>query len=128
MVWWSVGRADARPDGMLIRLKAQAIAKSLRFLTQLAVLAATAIEGRSCCAGIAARLAWNAGARAGQGPPTSFRNFFAAEFAMRFAFALRHAGPRELYRVGDRVVDLILHSTVACPTTCHFPKLSPAST
>ena len=96
-------------------------------LTKLAVLAAPAIERGPRGTGILARLAGNAGARAGQGAATSLGNFFTAECTVRFACTRRHAGSRKVHRFGDRVVDLILHGTVARPTACHCPELSPKS-
>ena len=48
------------------------------------------------------------------------RYFFPALHAMGFAFARRQVRPCSKHGVHDRVVYLILHRPVACPTVYHF--------
>ncbi len=91
--------------------------------TQLAVLAASAIDSAQHRTRVPFSLAGHACPHPGNGAATPRRNFFAADVAFGATFAGRQAGTRRRHRVHDRRVDLILHGTIGCPSICHRCKL-----
>jgi hypothetical protein len=88
-------------------------------LFELAVLAAAPIDPEMGGFTILRRLTGDAFLHAGYCLAASFGNFCVAFFAMRFAFARGHFRPGAQDRVFHRVVDLILHRAVRCPSVRH---------
>jgi hypothetical protein len=65
------------------------------------------------------RLASDTGANAGQRLAPLLRDRLSAIVAFHRAFALRRQRPSAKDRVLHRIVDLVLHRTVATPSTSH---------
>jgi len=80
---------------------------------QLTVLASTPIDGRMNHRLIAFGLATHTGADAGQHFASPVRDAVAAIFTLLTALASGHAGSSGTDCVVDRIVDLILHRTIA---------------
>ena len=88
-------------------------------LSELAVLAAPAIEPDVRRTAITSRLARDAGPDARDRKAAPVRDVVAAFHAVRLALARRHARPRPHHLVRDGVVDLVLHSSVRSPPVRH---------
>src|SRR5574338_116106 len=90
--------------------------------TQLAVLAAAAVDGRMDDRLVALRLAGDAGAHAGQRLAPLLRDRLAAIVAFLGALALRRQRAGAKDRILHRVLDLILNRAVARPSAGHEPS------
>ena len=88
-------------------------------LSELTILAASAIDTDGTDSCVTFRLARDACPDAGQGLPAALGNVLAAIVAIFRAFADRHHRSRALNSIIDRIVDLILHRAIGCPTICH---------
>jgi len=90
-----------------------------KYLTKLTILVTSAIDAPDDRSGVMGRLAFYAGADAWHRAAAALGDRLAAVHAVCFALTCRHSGARDLDRIGDGVVDLILNRSVGCPTICH---------
>lgn len=115
---------SARTRTGLDRLAGAAIPKLV--LSELAILAAAAIEPDVRWTAITSGLTGDASTNARHCAAAAFRNVVTALGAVRLPCPRRQSCPRSHHLVRDGIIDLILHGTVRSPPTRHrrCPKVA----